>query len=433
MRLTLMAATAGLALGAPITQSALAAPPSGEAATAKAVKTVLSGAKFAKAKASLKGDYDRIVQDIITLTQIEAPPFKEDARGAAYMEMLKAEGLTDVERDGVGNVMGLRKGTGGGPLIVVTAHLDTVFPGGTNVKVRREGDTLYAPGIGDDTSSLPVLLAFIRAINRAGYATRSDILFMGNVGEEGPGDLRGTRYLFEKGKYKDAIKYFISFEPGRPGRITNAGTGSRRYKVTFKGPGGHSMGDFGIVNPAYAMADAMVQFGKIKVPAEPRTVYNVGIVEGGTSVNSIPFATAMTIDMRSNGKAALATEEQQFLALLQPAVDRENAARSTAKGSISYEAKLIGDRPVGETPLDKPIVAIAAAVSRASGITPGFGAGSTDSNIPMSLGVEAVTLGSGFETFRAHSLEEGLKLAPEHDLKNMAVGLATVLTLAQAN
>lgn len=424
MRITLLAATAALAL----------ATPGAHAATVedKAAATLLGGAKFAKARASLEADYDRIIQDIITLTEIEAPPFKEDARGAAYMAMLKAEGLTDVERDEVGNVMGLRKGTGGGPLIVVTAHLDTVFPGGTNVKVRREGNGLYAPGIGDDTSSLPVLLAFIRAMKHADYATRADILFMGNVGEEGPGDLRGSRYLFQKGKYKDRIKYFISFEPGEPGRIINAGTGSRRYKVTFNGPGGHSMGDFGIVSPAFAMANAMVAFGKIKAPMEPKTVYNVGILEGGTSVNSIPFATAMTIDMRSNGKPELDAEEKQFLALLQPAVDAENAARSVAKGKISYDAKLIGDRPVGTTAQDARIVKIAAAVARGAGVEPRYGAGSTDSNIPMSMGIEAVTLGSGFETFRAHSLEEGMKMNPPEDLKNMAVGLATVLALAEA-
>lgn len=398
----------------------------------KAAKAVLGGAKFAKAKESLKGDYDRIIQDIITLTEIEAPPFKEKARGEAYLKMLQAEGLADVEMDGVGNVMGLRKGTGGGPLIVVTGHLDTVFPGGTNVKVRKDGNGLYAPGIGDDTSSLPVILAFIRAMNRAGYATKADILFMGNVGEEGPGDLRGVRYLFQQGKYKDRIKYFISFEPGHADRITNGGTGSRRYKVTFSGPGGHSMGDFGLVNPAYAMANAMVAFGQIKAPAEPKTVYNVGIVEGGTSVNSIPFATAMTIDMRSNGKAELDAEEKAFLGLLQPAVDAENAARSTAKGKITYEAKLIGDRPVGLTPPDKHIIEVATAVVKGSGLDPRYGPGSTDSNIPMSMGIEAMTLGSGFETFRAHSLEEGMKMNPPEDLKNMAVGLATVLTLAEA-
>ncbi len=394
---------------------------------------LLAGAKFRAAKQSLAGDYDRIVGDIVTLTEIPAPPFKEADRARAYMAMLKAEGLEDVEMDAVGNVMGLRRGTGGGPLIVVTGHLDTVFPAGTDTRVRREGDRLYAPGIGDDTSSLPVLLAFVRAMKAAGFSTRADILFMGNVGEEGPGDLRGSRYLFNEGKYKDRIKYFISFEPGRAGRITDAGTGSKRYKVTFGGPGGHSMGDFGIVNPAYAMANAMVAFGKMQVPADPRTVYNVGVVEGGTSVNSIPFSTAMTIDMRSNGKAELAAEEKTFLSLLPDAVAAENAARSTAKGKITYEAKLVGDRPVGATPRSVRIIQVADAVAKAAGIAPRYGAGSTDSNIPMSKGVEAMTLGSGFETFRAHSLEEGMTLNKPMDVENMSVGLATVLLLAEAN
>lgn len=412
----------------------MAAPAAGAAETAedKATARILAGAKFAKAKASLAGDYDRIIEDIVTLTEIPAPPFKETARGKAYMKMLAAEGLADVEMDEVGNVMGLRKGSGKGPLIVVTAHLDTVFPEGTPIKVRREAGSLHAPGIADDTSSLPVLLGFIRAMNRAGYATKADILFMGNVGEEGPGDLRGVRHLFQKGKYKDRIRYFISFEAGKGGRITNGGTGSRRYKVTFNGPGGHSMGDFGVVNPAFAMADAMVAFGKLKVPTEPRTVYNVGILEGGTSVNSIPFSTAMTIDMRSDGKPALDAVERDFLAILPAAAARENAARSTAKGVITYKAELIGDRPVGETARTSRIAQVASAAARANGYTVSLNASSTDSNVPMSMGIEALTLRSGFETFRHHSLEEGMNLNRPEDLRGMATGLAGLLVLAEA-
>lgn len=395
-------------------------------------KALFASKKFAAAKASIAADHDRIVEDVVTLTEIPAPPFKEDARGTAFLEMLRAEGLSDLTTDAVGNVYGTRKGTGGGPLIVVTVHLDTVFPEGTNTKVRREGNMLYAPGIGDATCGLPVLTAFIRAMKAANYTTKSDIIFMGNVGEEGPGDLRGTRYLFSKSPLKDKIGYFISLEPGRADRITNAGIGSKRYKVTFTGPGGHSQGDFGIVNPAYAMANAMVAFGKMTVPKEPRTVYNVGIVEGGTSVNSIPFSTAMTIDMRSTGKAALDAEEQQFLALLQPAVDAENAARSTAKGKIAYDLKQVGDRPVGATPLDAPIIRIAAAASKAGGFAPTFGAGSTDSNIPFSMGIPAVTLGSGFQTMRAHSLEEAMLVDKDKDVASMSTILATLLLLAEA-
>ena len=396
-------------------------------------RALLGSAKFAAAKAQLAADYDRILADIVKLTEVEAPPFKEANRAALFKTMLAAEGLADVTTDGEGNVYGTMKGSGAtGPVFVVTAHLDTVFPAGTNVKVRREGNRLIAPGIGDDTSSLPVLLGFIRAIRKAGFTPATDIVFMGNVGEEGPGDLRGVRYLFNKGPLKDRIKYFISFEPGRGNIITNAGAGSRRYQVTFTGPGGHSMGHFGIVNPSYAMADAMVRLGRLKVPVTPKTVYNVGIVQGGTSVNSIPFAMSMSVDMRSGGKAELAAVEQQFLAILPAAVDAENAARSTARGKVAVETKLIGDRPVGEVAADADILRMAVSLRKAAGVTPVLNTGSSDSNIPWSMGREAITLGSGFETNGAHSLDEYLVSDKPKDVDNMALGLATVLLIAGA-
>ena len=396
-------------------------------------KALLAGAKFKAAKAKLAADYDRTVADIIKLTETEAPPFKEEKRAALFKQMLAAEGLTDLTTDAEGNVYGTMKGTGpSGPVFVVTAHLDTVFPAGTDVTVKREGNKLKAPGIGDDTVSLPVILAFVRAMKAAGFTPTTDIVFMGNVGEEGPGDLRGMRYLFNKGALKDRIKYFISFEPGRGDRITNAGAGSKRYKVTFTGPGGHSMGDFGIVSPAYAMGDAIVQFGKMKVPTQPRTVFNVGIVEGGTSVNSIPFAMSMTVDMRSAGKAELDAEEKEFLAILPRAVATENAARSIAKGKVAYEAKLIGDRPVGSVAMDADIMRMALAVRKAAGITPKFGTGSSDSNIPWSMNKQAITLGSGFQSYGSHSLDEYIVLDRPKDIENMAIGLATVLLIAGA-
>jgi len=390
---------------------------------------LMDGNRFQAARAQLAKDHDRIVQDIIQLTEIPAPPFKEEARARAYMQMLKAHGLRDVEMDAEGNVMGLREGTDGRSLLVVTAHLDTVFPEDTDVKVRRKGDRLFAPGIADDVSSLAVLLGFIRALDEARIITRSDILFMGNVGEEGPGDLRGVRYLFTRGKYKDRITHFISFESGRA-RITDAGVGSRRYVIAFKGPGGHSMRDFGLVNPAYAMAGAITEIAKLHVPSEPRTVFNVGVVEGGTSVNSIPFEVSMTVDLRSDGAAELRDLDSRFLGVLSTAAAAENAARSTAKGAISVDVKLIGDRPVGSTPRSADIVNIAAAALLAAGETPQFEAGSTDSNIPMSLGIPAVTLRSGFLAERIHSLEESLLLDQQETVKHMAIGLATVLAIA---
>lgn len=392
---------------------------------------VAGSAAFKAAQASLARDYDRVVQDTITLTEIEAPPFKEDKRAAAYMEMLRQAGLADVQRDEIGNVFGYRRGTGGGPLIVVTAHLDTVFPEGTNVKVRREGDKLYAPGIGDDTVSLAVLLAYVRAMDAAKIRTKADIIFMGNVGEEGPGDLRGVRYLFGKGPLAGKINYFISFEPGQ-GRVTNGGVGSRRYETTFKGPGGHSYGAFGLVSPAYALGNAIAEFGKVQAPAQPKTTYNVGLISGGASVNSIPSEMSMTIDMRSEGAAELKSEEDQYLAIVAKAAAGENAARSTREGEITVENKLVGDRPVGLTDPAKTIVQIAAAAHEAAGVKPVFNASSTDSNLPMSLGIEAVTLGSGFATERAHAPDEALTLNRPEDLKYMGIGLAAVLALAGA-
>lgn len=394
-----------------------------------AMRALYASRPFDVARKSLAADYDRIVSEIVTLTEIPAPPFKEAKRAAAYMEMLRAAGLQDVEMDEEGNVMGLRKGTGGGPLLVVAAHLDTVFPEGLSTKVRREGDYLYAPGVGDDTCSLPVLLAFIRALDKAGIRTKSDILFMGDVGEEGPGDLRGMRHLFNKGKYKGRIAQFISVEPGRD-RVTNGGVGSKRYRVAFKGPGGHSYGAFGLVNPAYAMGDAIVEFGKMKVPEKPRTTYNVGVVEGGTSVNSIPFETAMTVDMRSVDKGELAKADAYLHSILPGAVDRENAARSTARGKITYEAKPIGDRPVGHTADDNPLVRTAYAAIAAGGGKPELESSSTDANLPMSLGIPAITIGSGFATERAHSPDERLKLDREDTVRYMTMSLATVIGAA---
>src|SRR5215510_3211432 len=215
---------------------------------------IINSEKFKAAQAFIEKDYDRFVTEIIQLTEIEAPPFKEEKRAKVYLEMLRQHGLTNVEMDAEGNVMGIRKGTGNGPLIAIAAHLDTVFPEGTDVKVKRNGTVLAAPGVGDDSRALAVLLEIVRALDAAKIQTTGDILFVGNVGEEGPGDLRGMKYLFQKGPYKDKIKMFISLDPyGAGNDITVGGIGSKRFKVTFKGPGGHSFGSFGLVSPAYAL------------------------------------------------------------------------------------------------------------------------------------------------------------------------------------
>ncbi|MDO8836284.1 MAG: M20/M25/M40 family metallo-hydrolase, partial [Vicinamibacterales bacterium] len=242
------------------------------------VAALLVSPGFKQAAAFLDADHNRFVRELITLTEIPAPSFKEQKRAEAVLGLLRELGLADVEMDAEGNVMGLRKGTGGGPVLAVLAHLDTVFPEGTNVTVRREGTRLMAPGIGDDTTGVAQILALVRAMNAAGIRTRQDILFVGNVGEEGPGNLRGVRYLLQQGKYKDRIRAFISIDGGDQSSIVTGALGSRRYRVTFKGPGGHSYGAFGLVSPASALGKAIDRFARVDVPAKPKTTLNVGIV-----------------------------------------------------------------------------------------------------------------------------------------------------------
>lgn len=399
----------------------------------RVVKRITASAPFKKAAAALDAGHDRWVQDVIALTEIPAPPFKESERAKAYLAMFQQRGLTATEIDEEGNVLGLRKGTGGGPLLVVSAHLDTVFPEGTNVKVRRDGDKLHAPGVGDDSAGLATQLALIDAMNAAGIRTRSDILFVGTVGEEGLGDLRGVRHLFTKGKYKDLIKSFISIDGAGLEGFTKGATGSRRYRFTFKGPGGHSFGAFGIVNPLTAMSQAIVDFYKVQTPQSPRTTYSASVVGGGTSVNAIPEQVWLELDMRSDGAAELAALERQFLAIVNEAVESENKARSTRAGAVTVEAKLIGDRPAGDTPASAPIVQLAASAHRVEGIEAKLGAGSTDANVPIGLGIPAITLSGVASGGRAHAPDEWIDTAKGENVKLRRIRLATILALAGMN
>jgi acetylornithine deacetylase/succinyl-diaminopimelate desuccinylase-like protein len=393
------------------------------------VDALIQSPRFKTAGDALRKDHDRFVKELIALTEIPAPPFKEQKRAEAVLALLKQTKLTNVEIDQEGNVMGLRRGTGDGSIVAILAHIDTVFPEGTDVKVKREGNRLMAPGIGDDTRGVALMLALIRAMDAAGFQTTHDILFVGNVGEEGEGDLRGAKHLMLKGKYKDRIKQFIAIDGGEQSTITNGGVGSRRYRVAFKGPGGHSYGAFGLVNPAFAMGNAIVKFGRIQVPTKPKTTYSVGVVSGGTSVNSIPFEVSMDIDMRSESCAELDKVEKQFLGLVKEAVDEENKARSTREGPITADPKKIGDRPCGETAVTSPIVQTTSAVIKAFGLTPRYNISSTDSNLPMSLGIPAVTIGRG-PGGRAHSLDEYTDIGLEEDTKAAQVALAIVLSVA---
>lgn len=412
---------------------ALAAP-GADARSSPAVQSVLGSRSYKAGVAQLDREHDRIVEDIVALTEIPAPPFKEAKRAEAYKQMLQQAGLENVEIDAEGNVLGLYRGTGpaGGPVIMLAAHLDTVFPEEVNVKVRREGSRLHSPGIGDNTRSLAVIAAYARVMKANAIKTKSDILFVGNVGEEGPGDLRGVRYLFTRGTYKDRVKTFISMDGADAQRIVTGGVGSKRYRVMFKGPGGHSYGAFGLVNPMAAMGQTVVDFYKITVPAKPKTTYAASVTGGGTSVNSIPSDVFMEFDMRSEHPSELAKLEARFKDIVQASVDLENAARDTREGKVSAELKLIGDRPAGSTPATADIVGIAASVIRANGLTPVPSYSSTDSNIPMSLNIPAITIGSGGTGGRAHSLDEWIDVEKEPSLKGMTVGFGILLAAAGA-
>jgi len=395
------------------------------------VDRVVSDPKMKAATEFIHSDHDRIVREIIALTEIPAPPFKEGPRARVFMRMLRDLGLTNVEIDAEGNVMGIRKGVGSGPLIAIAAHLDTVFPEGTIVTVKKQGSRLMAPGVGDDTRGLAVLLGIIRAMDHAKIQTASDILFVGDVGEEGSGDLRGMKYLFEKGPYKGKIKMFVSLDGAGDGSdIITGALGSKRYRVTYRGPGGHSYGSFGLVNPAYALAYAMERLARIPVPANPRTTFNVGVFGGGTSVNSIPNDAWMDVDLRSESPDLLDKLAENFVVQMRAAADDENATRSTAQGRIEMEAKLIGERPSGGTLANSTIVQIATAVVQKFGMQPTHSIGSTDANIPISLRIPAITIDSGGNGGRAHSLDEWIDVEKSSSVKGIHVVMTTLISLA---
>ena len=389
---------------------------------------------FKAAVSVFERDFDRFVNELIALTEIPAPPFKEQARAEAYAKLLREAGLQDVTIDAEGNAMGLWRGKGGAPLLAVAAHLDTVFPEGTDVKVKRSGTRLVAPGIGDDTRACAFLLAAVRAMREARVETAGDILFIGNVGEEGPGDLRGMRYLFGQSPWKDRIKRFITVDGRSLDSITNGALGSKRYRVTFKGPGGHSWGAFGQASPAFAMGNAIARLGKVVVPKQPKVSYNVGVVSGGTSVNSIPFEVAMEIDMRSTSREELAKLDAVFLKLVEDSVAEENAARLTTFGKITADVKMIGERPSGVTSPDSAELRQVVATMRIFDKVPIWETSSTDANIPISLGIPAFAMASQSANRggRSHSLDEWTDVEKPTAVRDFEIALAVILSVANA-
>ena len=340
------------------------------------------------------------------LTEIPAPPFMEEVRGQRFLELLQESGVDSAWVDEVGNVIGLRRGGGSG-VMIFSGHLDTVFPEGTDVTIRENGDTLFAPGIADDTRGLVTVLAVLRAMNAADIQTENDIWFVGTVGEEGTGDLRGVKHLFREGS--PDFNAFISIDGLGHSGVTNAGLGSHRYRVTFGGPGGHSWGAFGLGNPIHALGRAVAAFDagakRYTDNAAQRTSYNVGTVGGGTSVNSIPFEAWMEIDMRSESPERLQEIDAVFQEAMRQGLGEANAVRARGE-ELTLDVTMIGDRPSGEIPDDHPFVARALAATELLGGTPSLRRSSTDSNTPISLGIPSITIGGGGAGGNSHSLSE---------------------------
>ena len=349
-----------------------------------------------------KTDELRTIDDQIRICEVEAPPFQEAKRAEMYAGLLRETGLKNVRIDAEGNVIAERPGAAARPNVVLSAHLDTVFPRGTNVKVKRDGYVLRGAGIGDDCRGLADVLAVARALNKAGVSTPGTITFVATVGEEGLGDLRGVKRLFNE-TLKDKIDRFLSID-GEGLGVTHIAIGSARFRVTFKGPGGHSFGSFGVVNPIHALGRAMARIADFQVPSSPRTTFNIGRIGGGTSINAISGDAWMEVDLRSGDMTSLRALEKQFRQAVADAVNQENARWNSS--ALTANIEVVGMRPAGRLPSSAPIVQTAISVSKALSLPISFSEGSTDANLPLSLGIPALTIDAGGRGSGAHTDNE---------------------------
>ena len=352
--------------------------------------------------AFLAADHQNTIADQIAINEVPSPPFHEAERAKYYQQKLEEAGLADVRMDQEGNVYGVFKGSGAGPRIFVSAHLDTVFAAGTDVTVREKDGKLYAPGIADNARGLAAILSVIRALKETGVKKVGDIIFGGDVGEEGLGDLRGVKAFFRENTDVDG---YITVDGVKEQIITYLCTGSRRYEITYRGSGGHSWNAFGLPSAIHALGRAIAKISEIRTPSQPKTTFTVGTITGGTSVNSIAAEASMLLDMRSAKEEELKKLESAVMVLLDEAAAEENARWDS--DDIKVEIKLVGDRPAGEQAPDAPIVQAAWAATEAIGLVPEFGpASSTDANLPLSMGIPAIRICGGGAEGHNHSLDE---------------------------
>ena len=365
----------------------------------------------------------------VKLTEIPAPSFQEAKRADAVRDILASEGLT-IQTDKIGNVIGELPGSDEREVVVLAAHLDTVFPAGTEIKVRREGGRLLAPGISDNGTGLAGLLAVARAIQAAKIKPRRTILFAANVGEEGEGNLRGMRALIDA--YRAKLRAVIVLDGSGTDHVTTKALASRRLEVLITGPGGHSWSDFGMANPINALVRASVRFINTKVPTAPRTTFNLGQIEGGTSVNSIPYEAKLKVDLRSENEDEIARLESSLRDCVAAGVkDEMDNARERNRGKLEWKINQIGSRPGGELPPDSPLLAALRSADEYVGNQSRVERSSTDANIPLSLGIEAIALGAGGSGGGAHSLQEWYEPAGRDlGLKRVLLTLLGVAGLA---
>lgn len=356
------------------------------------------------------------IEEQIKICQIPAPTFHEEKRAAYFKQRFTELGLENVRIDSIGNVIGERKGRKtGAPALLLAAHLDTVFEQNTDLTVKRQGSVISMPGIGDDCRGLATLLAVVRALRELKIETEESIVFVANVGEEGLGDLRGVRHLFN-GEMKGRVSHFISID-GVGLDLTNRAVGVIRYRVTFHGPGGHSYGAFGTANPIHALGRAIEKISKFEVPKQPKTTFNVGRIEGGTSVNSIAHTAWFEVDLRSEASDELAKLDAALKHAVQRSLDEENetwAKFGKSNVRLTVELKRVSERPAGYQPPDSPIVRISLAAGAHLGVDAKLDSGSTDSNIPLSLGVSSITIDGGGAGRGAHSLDESFDATNSH-------------------
>ncbi|MEO8025069.1 MAG: M20/M25/M40 family metallo-hydrolase [Bryobacteraceae bacterium] len=404
------------------------------AGTSWADDSLLQKPDVKQALAWIESNHAANIEKQIQLSEIPSPTFAETERAAALVKEFQRIGLKDIEADARKNVMGWRPGKSP-RAIVVSAHLDTVFPAGTDVHVKKEGKRLVGPGIGDDGRGLAAMLAIAEAIQRADIKTNHSILFVANCCEEGLGDLLGVKYLLKEGKYKDRIDAFISIDGTDTSRIVNRALASKRYKITVRGPGGHSWGNFGRVSPIHALGRIMDKFADTDVPAKPKTTFNIGKIGGGTSINAIAVEAWMEVDMRSESDTELEKLEQRLLAVARAGVDEEqkfrakalqNKSKRSGDAKLTLEAKLLATRYGGETPVDSPLVQAAVWATKHFGQTPQLEIASTDANVPINLHKQGVTLGGGGVGGDAHALEEWYE--PEGAWRGAQQVLLTVLS-----